>query len=107
MAEPRVIELELPRDLEQFTLPPGVERRLQTLLDRQDQGEELASQERMEAEGLVESSRSCFHCSNCEHGGSAKHPIRRERKLDSCCLAPTRDGMVSFSWESARREEPP
>jgi hypothetical protein len=54
MAEPRVIELELPRDLEQFTLPAGVEQRLQSLLDRQDQGEELTSQERMEAEGLVE-----------------------------------------------------
>ncbi len=54
MAEQVLIELEMPSDLERFTLPDGVEQRLQSLLDKQDQGEELTPDERMEAEGLVE-----------------------------------------------------
>jgi len=41
-------------ELVQFELPPAVHQRLQTLLDRQDQGQELTSAERAEAEGLVE-----------------------------------------------------
>ena len=49
-----VIELELPPDLEQFKLPPGVDDRLQDLLDRQDRGETLTARERKEAEGLVD-----------------------------------------------------
>ncbi len=49
-----VIELEIPSELLRFALPDGVERRLQSLLDKQDQGEELAPDERVEAEGLVE-----------------------------------------------------
>ncbi len=53
MAEQVVIELEMPADLQRFTLPGGVERRLQSLLDRQDHGEELTPEERGEAEGLV------------------------------------------------------
>jgi hypothetical protein len=47
------IELAIPTDLERFTLPEGVNRRLQDLLDRQDRGETLSASERMEAEGLV------------------------------------------------------
>ena len=54
MAEQVVIELELPSDLLRFTLPGGVKRRLQSLLDKQDQGEELTTEERVEAEGLVD-----------------------------------------------------
>ena len=54
MAEPVIIELEVPKDLQQLALPPGVKQRLGTLLDRQDQGEVLTSEERMEAEGLVD-----------------------------------------------------
>jgi len=48
-----LIELELPTDLERFTLPEGVNQRLQDLLDRQDQGKDLTPAERKEAEGLV------------------------------------------------------
>ena len=53
MAEQVLIELEVPSDLKRFTLPEGVKQRLQSLLDRQDQGEELTPAERVEAEGLV------------------------------------------------------
>ena len=50
-----LVELEIPGDLEQFKLPPGVNDRLQELLDRQDQGRErLTPAEQREAEGLVE-----------------------------------------------------
>ena len=49
-----LIELELPPDLERFKLPPGVDERLQKLLDRQDSGETLTTTERKEAEGLVD-----------------------------------------------------
>jgi hypothetical protein len=35
-------------------LPEGVDRRLHSLLDKQDQGESLTEDERAEAEGLVE-----------------------------------------------------
>ena len=35
-------------------LPEGVDRRLGSLLDKQDRGEELTEDERAEAEGLVE-----------------------------------------------------
>lgn len=48
-----LIEIELPTDLEKFTLPEGVNQRLHELLDRQDQGNELTPAERREAEGLV------------------------------------------------------
>jgi len=40
--------------LQQFKLPPGVDERLQDLLDRQDRGETLTASERKEAEGLVD-----------------------------------------------------
>jgi hypothetical protein len=48
------IELELPDELACFRLPPGVQSRLQSLLDRQDQGIRLTDDECREAEGLVE-----------------------------------------------------
>lgn len=48
-----LIPLEAPADLVKFRLPRGVDKRLHSLLDRQDQGEELTTAERLEAEGLV------------------------------------------------------
>ena len=48
------MQLVIESDLVQFELPPAVQKRLQTLLDRQDMGEELTEVEREEAEGLVE-----------------------------------------------------
>jgi len=54
MSQRVLVELEMPEDLEQFTLPPGVNQRLHSLLDKQDQGEELTADERAEAEGLVD-----------------------------------------------------
>jgi hypothetical protein len=53
MARHVLIELELPTDLETFRLPESVNRRLQELLDRQDQGQFLTPEEREEAEGLA------------------------------------------------------
>ncbi len=49
-----LLEIEMPSSLDQFKLPPGVDERLQDLLDRQDRGEPLTPGERREAEGLVE-----------------------------------------------------
>ena len=49
---PEVIEV--PVELAQFQLPQAVQSRLQTLLDRQDEGNELSEAERQEAEGLVD-----------------------------------------------------
>lgn len=43
----------MPEDLEQFKLPKAVDARLQSLLDKQDRGEDLTATERLEAEGLV------------------------------------------------------
>jgi hypothetical protein len=43
----------MPGDLARFRLPPGVQDRLQDLLDRQDGGQPLSAAERREAEGLV------------------------------------------------------
>jgi len=54
MSQHILVELEMPTDLEKFRLPQGVDERLQALLDRQDQGEELTPAERAEAEGLVD-----------------------------------------------------
>ena len=54
MSQHVLIEIELPTDLEQFQLPEGVNKRLQTLLDRQDRGKPLTWTERQEAEGLVD-----------------------------------------------------
>lgn len=46
--------IEIPANLTHFDLPDAVQERLQSLLDRQDAGEELTALERREAEGLVE-----------------------------------------------------
>jgi len=46
--------IEIPANLVRFQLPDAVHARLQELLDRQDQGAELTTAERDEAEGLVE-----------------------------------------------------
>ncbi len=54
MSQVIAIELEVPDDLARFRLPPGVDARLQKLLDRQDGGIPLNEAERQEAEGLVE-----------------------------------------------------
>lgn len=54
MSQHVLVELEMPSDLEKFTLPEGVKERLNHLLDRQDSGEPLSKAERMEAEGLVD-----------------------------------------------------
>ena len=48
------VTLHLPPDLSRFELPEGVQKRLQTLLDTQDRGEDLSEDERIEAEGLVD-----------------------------------------------------
>jgi len=53
MSRSVVIELEMPRDLRQFRLPRGVNRRLQELLDKQSHDGKLSRAERQEAEGLV------------------------------------------------------
>jgi hypothetical protein len=54
MATSVLLEIQMPEEWEQFRLPKGVQKRLQELLDRQDQGIGLNSAEREEAEGLVD-----------------------------------------------------
>jgi hypothetical protein len=49
---PEVIEI--PIELTRFQLPEALQARLQSLLDRQDEGNLLSQAERQEAEGLVE-----------------------------------------------------
>lgn len=53
MSHQVVVTLDLPSDLEKFSLPEGVNERLQELLDKQDQTGTLTASERKEAEGLV------------------------------------------------------
>jgi hypothetical protein len=53
MSRTLAIQLRMPDDLARFRLPPGVQARLQALLDRQDGGSVLTAAERQEAEGLV------------------------------------------------------
>jgi hypothetical protein len=48
------VEVDLPADLARLALPEGVDRRLHVLLDKQDLGEPLTDDERVEAEGLVD-----------------------------------------------------
>ena len=48
------LEVEMPGDLAKFRLPKGVAKRLQSLLDKQDEGQALTTAEKREAEGLVE-----------------------------------------------------
>ena len=47
------IGFDLPDDLPRLALPEGLDRRLHALLDKQDRGETLTTDERAEAEGLV------------------------------------------------------
>ena len=54
MSRQVLIPLEMPDELGRFSLPPGLNRRLQALLEKQDQGESLNPHEVQEAEGLVE-----------------------------------------------------
>lgn len=54
MAQSITVEIEMPNDLSRLKLPPGVDARLQELLDLQDQGKGLTAAEKTEAEGLVE-----------------------------------------------------
>jgi hypothetical protein len=49
-----IVEVEMPAGLKQYRFPKSLDRRLQDLLDKQDRGERLSSDERKEAEGLVE-----------------------------------------------------
>jgi hypothetical protein len=44
----------IPTELVHFQLPDGLQHRLQSLLDNQDDGKALNENERREAEGLVE-----------------------------------------------------
>ena len=53
MSSSAMVQIEVPASLREFRLPPGVDHRLQELLDRQDQGQPLTAAEREEAEGLV------------------------------------------------------
>jgi len=48
------LKVEVPDDLAAFRLPQAVQRRLNSLLDRQDQGQSLSVEESSEAEGLVD-----------------------------------------------------
>ena len=48
------LKVEMPGDLARFRLPKGLQKRLQALLDKQDQGKPLTLAEKGEAEGLVE-----------------------------------------------------
>ena len=54
MIESKTIEIEVPASVKNFKLPKGVDKRLQDLLDRQDQGKKLTRFEIKEAEGLVD-----------------------------------------------------
>ena len=54
MSQSIAVELELPRDWDQFRLPAALDVRLQQLLDQQDATGILTSQERREAEALAE-----------------------------------------------------
>jgi hypothetical protein len=53
MSQVVTFDMELPDELAGLRLPVGVNVRLQSLLDRQDQGEPLSPAERQKAEGNV------------------------------------------------------
>ena len=54
MSRQIVIDLHIPESLEEFRFPRWANMRLQKLLDKQDLGGELSSDEREEAEYLVD-----------------------------------------------------
>ena len=49
-----LLEIDVPQDWERFRLPPALNKRLQELLDRQDQEGKLSRAERGEARALAE-----------------------------------------------------
>ena len=49
-----LVELDLPKDWQQFRLPPALHDRLQELLDRQDDSGKLLPRERREAQALTQ-----------------------------------------------------
>jgi hypothetical protein len=51
---PVTIRVEVPESQQDNHLPDGVRRRLQALLDKQDSGAPLTTDEKSEAEGLVD-----------------------------------------------------
>lgn len=53
MSRSVMVKIEMPDDLNRFRLPAGVDKRLQTLLDKQSRKGKLTAAERSEAEGLV------------------------------------------------------
>lgn len=54
MSQNLSITIDTPIHGARMKLPIGVDNRLQSLLDKQDRGEQLTPEERTEAEGLVE-----------------------------------------------------
>ena len=58
------LNVDIPADLD-LRLPQGVHERLQNLLDRQEQGENLTSAERLEAEELVNLAESLSLIRSC------------------------------------------
>jgi hypothetical protein len=53
MSQSLLIEVDLPRDWKQFSMPPALNDRLLELLDKQDETGKLSRKERREAEALV------------------------------------------------------
>lgn len=49
-----MIQVEIPEQMATSSLPEGVNRRLERLLDKQDEGTPLTPDEQKEAEGLVD-----------------------------------------------------
>jgi hypothetical protein len=49
-----LLEVDLPGGIAGLALPEGIRRRLHVLLDKQDRGEALTADERLEAEGLTD-----------------------------------------------------
>lgn len=49
-----LVELDIPKDWQQFRLPAALDARLQELLDKQDLGAKLSRAERKEAQALTE-----------------------------------------------------
>jgi len=49
-----IIELDVPGDWKKFKLPPALDSRLQSLLDKQDQTGRLSRSERQEAKAIAE-----------------------------------------------------
>ena len=54
MSKTVTLQLDLPKDWRAFPLPPALDRRLQELLDRQDQTGKLSLPEKREAKALAE-----------------------------------------------------